>query len=144
MDDGLTQPLRLGVLLRRAQRRAAAALDAALEPLSLGSKHFGVLLHLLRLGESTHTELIALTGGDKAGMARTIEALVEAGLVARRTSATDRRVSRLTLTDSGRIAAADARERAAAVGEQLFGSFSPQELDRLAGMLERIAGPGKS
>lgn len=132
--------LRLGVLLRQSHVKAAAALDAALEPLSIGAGHFGVLLHLSRLGESTHKELITLTGRDKAGMARTIDALVEAGLVTRETSSADRRVNRLALTPAGVELAADARKRAAATGGELFADFDAADRAQLITLLERFVG----
>lgn len=133
-------PLRLGVLLRQAHTKATGALEAALEPLPIDARHFGVLLHLSRLGESTHKELLALTGRDKAGMARTIDALVGAGFVARQESTTDRRVSRLTLTQTGRVVTEDALARAKVAGRQLFGDFSASELAQLADLLERFVG----
>ena len=135
-------PLTLGVLLRQSHTKAAGALDAALEPLSIGARHFGVLLHLSRLGESTHKELIALTGRDKAGMVRTIDALVDAGLVARQASTTDRRVNRLTLTEAGVAVAAEARQRAIAAGGELFRGFSDAELAQLIELLQRFVGSG--
>ena len=83
---------------------------------------------LSHLKDSTHAELIALTGSDKAGMARTIDNLVESGLIARQVSSTDRRVNRLTLTGAGVAVATEARERATAVSDQLFGAFTDAEL----------------
>lgn len=136
--DRLAAPLRLGVLLRQAHRKAASALEAALEPLSLSGRHFGVLLHLSQLGESTHTELMALTGGDKASMARTVDALVAAGLVAREVSRTDRRVSRLTLTESGSAVTTDAYARAMTTGSELCNGLSAAELAQLVLLLERF------
>ena len=133
-------PLRLGVLLRQAHSKAAGALDAALEPLSISARHFGVLLHLSRLGESSHKELLALTGRDKAGLARTIDALVGAGLVSRQESATDRRVSRLTLTHEGAALTEDALTRAKAAGRDLFDDFSAAELAELTDLLQRFVG----
>lgn len=131
-------PLRLGVLLRRSHSKAARALDAALEPWAITGRHFGVLLHLSLREDSTHTELIALTGSDKAGMARTIDSLVASGLIARQPSATDRRVNRLTLTETGSAVAAGARERAAAVGDQLFSAFTEAELNQLTELLQKL------
>lgn len=130
--------LKLGVLLRQAHSKAAAALNIALEPLSLTGKHFGVLLHLSRRGESTHKELLTLMGSDKASMARTIDALVDAGLVSREVSPTDRRVNRLTLTEAGYTITQDALTRAATVGRDLFHPFSEPELLQLTELLERF------
>ena len=131
-------PLWLGVLLRQAHTKAAGTLDAALDPLPINARHFGVLLHLSRLGESTHKELLALTGRDKAGMARTIDALVDAGLVARQESTTDRRVNRLTLTEKGTAITQDALTRAKTAGKELFGDFDPAELAQLTDLLQRF------
>lgn len=131
-------PLRLGVLLRRSHSKAARALDAALEPLAITGRHFGVLLQLSALKDSTHTELIALTGSDKAGMARTIDTLVASGLVTRQVSPTDRRVNRLTLTDAGVAVAAQARAQAMAVGDRLFAAFTEAELGQLTELLQKL------
>ena len=133
--------MRLGVLLRQAHSRSAAALNAALEPLSLTGRHFGVLLHLSRAGESTHKELSTLYGSDKASMARTIDALVEAGLVTREASTTDRRVVRLTLTDAGAAIAQDALARADVVAGGLFSGFTDTELAQLTDLLRRFVSP---
>ena len=78
---------------------------------------------LSHLKDSTHAELIALTGSDKAGMARTIDNLVESGLIARQVSSTDRRVNRLTLTGAGVAVATEARERATAVSDRRLRSL---------------------
>lgn len=131
-------PLALGVLLRQAHTRAASVLETALSPLPVGPRHFGVLLHLSRLGESTQKELLSLTGSDKAGMARTIDALAAAGFVTRQESTADRRVNRLTLTAAGAAITADALARARAAGQEMFGGFSAAELAQLIDMLQRF------
>lgn len=141
--EAMPDLMRLGVLLRQAHSRSAAALNAALEPLSLTGRHFGVLLHLSRVGESTHKELSTLYGSDKAGMARTIDALVEAGLVNREASTTDRRVVRLTLTDAGAAITLDALARADAVAGELFDGFTEAELTVLDRLLQRFTHPAK-
>src|SRR5213078_355803 len=80
----------LGLLLRQAHRRAAAVAAAALAPLGLSGRHYGVLMLLARDGTSTQTRLITDLGSDKAGMVRTIDDLDRRGFVRRAQSPKDR------------------------------------------------------
>jgi DNA-binding MarR family transcriptional regulator len=130
--------MQLGLLLRQSHRRAAAALDAAISPLGLAGRHFGVLLILDRDGSSTQRDLLAQIGTDKAGMARSVADLEAAGLVERETDATDRRVVHLRLTASGRERFREARGRAAQVGDDLVRGLDDEELARLVALLRRF------
>jgi MarR family transcriptional regulator, lower aerobic nicotinate degradation pathway regulator len=130
--------LDLGLLLRQAHRRAALALEGALQPLGITGRHFGVLLLLTRDGVSTQRDLVKQTGSDKAGMVRTVEDLDRLGYLTRTPSATDRRVAELTLTESGRAAFASARRVAGSAANELFTAFTPAELDTLQSLLTRF------
>ena len=130
--------LALGLLLRRSHQRAATALNEALTPLGLTGRHFGVLLILDRDGMSTQRDLIRETHGDKAGMARTIADLDTLGYLDRSRSSTDRRVDNLALSDAGTAAFQAARGLARGAGERLFAAFSDDELDTLAGLLQKF------
>lgn len=130
--------LRLGLLLRQAHTRAAAAANASLEPLGIGGRHFGVLLLISRDGQSTQRELIRETGSDKAGMARTIERLAARGLVRQTVSLTDRRVVELTLSDDGKKILAEATKLASQNMASLFDGFAPEEVATLEAMLVRF------
>src|SRR4051812_33355562 len=112
--------LRLGLLLRQAHQRAAAALNDALGPLGLTGRHFGVLLLIDRDGVSTQRDLIRETGSDKAGMVRTVEDLENLGYLSRTRSPTDKRVSELVLTEAGQTAFESAKELAGTAGRNLF------------------------
>lgn len=138
MRDGVT---RLGLLLRQSHRRAAQALDAALAPLGLGGRHFGLLMILDRDGTSTQRDLLAQTGGDKAGIARTVADLESGGLVARDVDAVDRRVVHLRLTTLGRTQFQSARRLAAAVGDELVRDLDDAEVAQLISLLQRLHGP---
>ena len=130
--------IQLGFLLRQSHRRAAQALDAAISPLGLSGRHFGVLLLLDRDGSSTQRDLIVQTGGDKAGMARTVADLEAAGLLGREVDDGDRRVVHLRLTDDGRARFHDARRLAAGVGERLAHDLDDAELAQLVALLRRL------
>ncbi|MFL6126780.1 MarR family winged helix-turn-helix transcriptional regulator, partial [Actinophytocola sp.] len=106
--------VRLGLLLRQAHRRAAAALNDALAPLGITGRHFGVLLLIERDGVSTQRDLIRETGSDKAGMVRTVEDLENLGYLSRTRSTTDKRVTELVLTEAGRTAFESAKRLAGA------------------------------
>jgi DNA-binding MarR family transcriptional regulator len=130
--------VQLGLLLRQAHRRAAAALNDALAPLNLTGRHFGVLLLIERDGVSTQRDLIRETGSDKAGMVRTVEDLENLGYLSRERSTTDKRVSELTLTERGQAAFEKARRLAGGAGQKLFDPFTQAELDTLEDLLSRF------
>ena len=137
MRDGA---MRLGLLLRQSHRRAAQALDAALAPLGLAGRHFGVLLIIDRDGTSTQRDLLAQTGGDKAGMARTVAELEDLALLARDVDAVDRRLVHLRLTELGETRFREARTLAAAVGDELVRDLDDAELAHLIALLQRLHG----
>jgi DNA-binding MarR family transcriptional regulator len=128
----------LGLLLRQSHRRAAVALNEALAPLGMTGQLFGVLLLIDRDGMSTQRDLIQATGSDKAGMVRTVEDLEKRGYLTRTRSRTDKRVAELTLTEAGEAAFATARQLMGKAWHQLFGMFSPAELDTLEELLTRF------
>jgi DNA-binding MarR family transcriptional regulator len=132
---------KLGLLLRQAHQRAAGSLNNALSTLGLTGRHFGVMMLLRRDGVSTQRDLIRQTGSDKAGMVRTVEDLENLGYLRRTQSTSDKRVANLTLTDKG-IDAFDAAQRlAAGAAAELFGSFTPAELETLEALLTRFVAP---
>ncbi len=126
------------MLLRRSHRKAAIALDAAISPIGLSGRHFGVMLLLDRDGTSIQRDLIAQTGSDKAGMARTIRELDARGYVNLRPSSTDRRVVHISLNDYGRDAFAEARARAGGVAAQMFAAFDDDDVTQLTSLLSRF------
>ncbi|WP_454856027.1 MarR family winged helix-turn-helix transcriptional regulator [Promicromonospora soli] len=134
----------LGLLLRQAHRRAAVALNEVLAPLGLTGRHFGVLLLIDRDGVSTQRDLIRETGSDKAGMARTVEDLEKHGYLSRTPSRADKRLAELTLTEAGRAVFTTARRQAGKTAHELFGMFSPAELETLEDLLTRFVDAGRS
>jgi DNA-binding MarR family transcriptional regulator len=133
--------LHLGLLLRQAHRRAAAILAAALAPLELSGRHFGVMMLLVRDGTSTQKQLLVDLGSDKAGMVRTVDELSRRGFIRRVQSPQDRRLYHLSLTDTGRGTFAEARKLADEAAQDIFVGLTVTERATLAELLSRVVDP---
>jgi DNA-binding MarR family transcriptional regulator len=132
------RPFRIGPLLRQAHSRAARQFNAAVKPLSIEGRHYGVLLNLVAHGPLSQRRLIDLTGSDKSTMVRTVDDLEGRGLVVRRPSTTDRRAYAVELTDAGRARFAEASQIADTVGTGLLAGLSEDEQATLCDLLERF------
>jgi DNA-binding MarR family transcriptional regulator len=128
----------LGPLLQQAGKRASAAFAAALAPLGIEGRHFGVLLSLARRGPLNQRQLAGATGGDKSTMTRTIDDLAARGLVRRRPAEADRRANVVELTEEGRAAFTAAELVADRVNGELLAHMTPGERDDLRRHLQRF------
>jgi DNA-binding MarR family transcriptional regulator len=138
LSAGLSPAAEVGLLLRLAQRRAARTFSAALAPLGIEGKHFGVLLELARGGSGSQRELIERTGGDKSSMVRIVDELERRGLAERQPAEGDRRAYAVRLTPAGRELFAEARRIADGVGTHLVAGLTPTEQDSLRDLLRRF------
>jgi DNA-binding MarR family transcriptional regulator len=134
--DGLTSALRVSVM--RLARRIR--LERSSEDLSLNQ--LSVLGTLLRSGELTLGELAAIERVKPPSITRTVNCLVEAGLVVRRPHATDGRQVMVALTDEAReVLAEDRRRRDLWLARRLeeLDDADRQLLLRVAPLLDRLA-----
>jgi DNA-binding MarR family transcriptional regulator len=129
--------MEVGLALHRAYAVATRKLNAALQPLGLGSRHVTAMF-LIRDGIRTHGDLVRHLQSDKTGMVRTIDDLERLGLVSRTRSADDRRMWLLALTPDGSETLAQAQQHTRAVAEVLFGGLEQSELTALRDALERV------
>jgi len=111
-------------------REAGISLDRALIPLLVGIE---------RLGPIGVVDLADRAGRDYTTVSRQVAKLESLGLVQRRPSATDRRVSEAVVTAKGksmtdRVDAA--RER---IGIEIFKSWDPDDLDNLVRLMRKFA-----
>ena len=104
-DEGLTSALRVGVM--RLARRIR--LERSSEDLSLNQ--LAVLGTLLRSGELALGELAAIERVKPPSITRTVNCLVDAGLVTRRPHATDGRQVMVDLTERARDVLDEDRRR---------------------------------
>jgi DNA-binding MarR family transcriptional regulator len=83
-------------------RHREAKIDERLRPLGLNLSRHRALSVIARLEPCTMSELAEFSAVDRTTMTRTVDQLVESGLVERATPPEDRRQVKLTLTDPGR------------------------------------------
>jgi DNA-binding MarR family transcriptional regulator len=137
-DEHTPQLSRIGPLLRQAQRLSGKAFVAALQPLGIHGRHYGVLYNLDVHGPLNQRRLMDLTGEDRTAMVRTVDDLERLGLAKRQPDPTDRRAHAVELTDAGRRTRAEAAVVAEKVAHGLFDSFSHEESQTLLALLERF------
>jgi DNA-binding MarR family transcriptional regulator len=128
----------LGPLLRQAQRHSARSFAAALRPLGIEGRHYGILYQLHQYGPLSQRRLMDLTGEDRSAMVRTIDDLERLGLAVRRPDPTDRRANAVELTGAGRQLRAKASAIAEDVAGDLLEAFTDRERAILFVLLERI------
>jgi DNA-binding MarR family transcriptional regulator len=138
---GDASPFGLGLLLRRAHWRAAAAMTEALRPLGIELRHFAVLIELVNHGSTVQRDLVAATGSDKAGIMRVVDDLERAGLAVRKTVPGDRRVRAVEITPHGLELFDAAHVAALPLAERLVAELGPGELEQLTDLLTRFAYP---
>ena len=140
-DEPAVQLSRIGPLLRQAQRHSGRVFAAALRPLGIEGRHYGVLYQLDQHGPLSQRRLMDLTGEDRSAMVRTIDELERLGLAVRKPDPTDRRANAVELTRGGRQMVARAGALAEDVAAQLLDAFTPREREALFALLERFAHP---
>ena len=91
-----------------------------------------------RHGPIAVTELARRLRLDQSTASRQLRALEEHRLVARKSDPSDRRVSRLVLTEAGRDVLVRTRDVALGDFEVALGDWSPADRTRLATLLERL------
>ena len=91
----------LGYLINRAARAFAGRLASALRPFDVGTGQWAVLMHLWSNDGMTQAQLARRVAIEQPTMVGTIDRLERDGLVTRSADPTDRRASRITLTERG-------------------------------------------
>lgn len=126
-----------GMLLQMAHRSTHQRLAAALLPLGLEVRDFGVLA-VLAHGPLSQRQLIDVLGVDKSTMVRVVDDLERQELVTRRRNPHDRRAYAVELTDRGRKRLDAAQAAARDLGARLFGWLSDRDRRQLHATLQRI------
>ena len=130
-------PYAVGQLLRRAHARAARAFGAALTPLGIEGRHFGVLA-VLAEGPQIQRDLVERVGSDRVSMMRIVDDLESRGLALRRPVPGDRRLRAVELTPRGREVFEAAEKSARRTSEALLAHLEPAERSALVELLVRF------
>lgn len=128
-----------GFLLARAGGKAIRAVNRALEPFGLRTRHFSVLMAAAERGGLSQRELGDLLGIDPSAVVALVDDLQRAGYVRRDPHPEDRRTRLVVLTEAGARAFDQAGELAAKVEDETFGPLDAAERATLVGLLRRIA-----
>jgi DNA-binding MarR family transcriptional regulator len=125
-------------LLTQVQNRRARGFAPGLEALGLTIPHWRALSTINRLGGCLMSELSDFTTTDRTTLTRTIDQLVESGLIERRTSREDRRLVRVELTEAGRACHGRAVEALVTYNAQALDGLSAEDQRCLRGVLQRM------
>ncbi|MDO9398815.1 MAG: MarR family transcriptional regulator [Herbiconiux sp.] len=115
------------VAFRLARRLRKESADHELSP-----SQTAVLGYLMRHDTATPAELSAFEQVAPPSMNRTLNALQDAGYLARTPGVDDRRTVTVTLTETGRAVVAETRRRRDAWLDRRLETLSPRERDVLA------------
>ena len=134
-------PFALGLLLRRAHDRVAAAMDGALAPFGFERRHLMVLMRLQAAGPLSQRDLVAQTDHDKASIVRIVDDLERLGLASRELVPGDRRLRAVTMTEHGRAVFAQARRAAEPAVTAATTNLTPEQTRDLQHLLRALVGP---
>lgn len=129
-----------GKLLHDAQLRLSGGFGKALRQAGhqLPIDAWGVLSLLGEEDDLPQFEIAARMGRDRHQISRLIDSLARQGLVARNSSAEDRRIKRVVLTEAGRAARSMLGHVAIHYLEETFRGVSQQDYDAFIRCLQHI------
>jgi DNA-binding MarR family transcriptional regulator len=130
---------RTGFLFGKIGWRATRLFAAALEPMGLRPKHYGVLHFLDANPGASQQELGATMGIDPSSVVAIIDDFERAGVAERRRDPTDRRRYAIHLTRKGKALLQRAREAAHSAEELLLADLDADERRVLHLLLVRVA-----
>jgi DNA-binding MarR family transcriptional regulator len=136
-----TSALRLSARVVRLERFLARRIQADLETVGLSEGEVNVLAALRRAGppyELTPTELYRGLLLSSGAMTNRLDRLEDAGLVRRIPDETDRRRTRVALTERGRETVDEAMDAHLRGLEDLFGFLAPDDRDTLEELLRTV------
>ena len=125
-------------LLTQVQNRRVRDFSPMLDAQGLTIAHWRALSTVNRLDGCLMSELAEFTTVDRTTLTRTVDQLVEMGLVEREATAADRRLVRVALTPTGRSVFAKAVDGLLDHNRRALAGFTPEELRTLRALLQRL------
>lgn len=130
----------IGLKLASTAKTVSRAFDAALAAAGGSLPVWLVLLSVKTRQRANQRELAAAIGIQGATLTHHLNAMEADGLLTRRRDPANRRVHVVELTDLGEAAFDRMRGAAAAHDERLRRGLTPEDVARLAGLLDQLAG----
>lgn len=131
--------MRSSWLLMHASHAVRMKIESALKPLGLTGLQMTVLNMLKNRGGSSSAELSRRFFKTPQAMGQLLNPLLEQGLIQRAEDPVNRRVLRLTLTESGRKAYATGDAAMRRLEREVFSRFDAETLDALRATLYQIS-----
>ena len=132
-----------GFLLGKVHELARDRFEAALRPLGLRARHYGVLAAVAEQGPVAQNALGDRLNIDRSTMVAVIDDLEAAGRVTRRRNVYDRRAYQIQLTDKGRSLLHQANQVVGRVQDEVFAPLDRAQRDQLhtalAALLRHLA-----
>lgn len=125
--------------LTRAMAAYTNAITSVLQDTGLDLPSWRVVMVLREAEWLSVSEIAALSNTKLAAMTKTVQRMKSEGLVETREGETDRRVTLVTLTDAGKLAAAAGTEAATRVAHRAFYQITDVDQRQLSGLLAKIA-----
>lgn len=133
-------PEQLFYLLFQIVRHRDAQFDPQIAPLGLSLAGWRILMIVRRIGVCSMKDLSRYTTIDRTTLTRSVDQLVEDGLIDRRVPASDRRLVVLNLTDAGEHLYAEAVGKLVAFNRRLLVGIDASTQRQLARALEKVLG----
>jgi|SRR5690554_2960824 len=131
---------RFAVKVIHLSRAWRSELDRRFADKGLSQARWLVLLHLGHYGDEppTQRELANSVGIESPTLARTLDALEQAGFVVRQPCQNDRRVNKVLLTDQARQVVGELEDAASRLRSEIFSGISMEEVDHCQRLLEKM------
>jgi MarR family transcriptional regulator, lower aerobic nicotinate degradation pathway regulator len=125
-------------LVRRAHQRATQHFQQVMEGDNLSPTQFAALATILRHGAISQNHLGRMTSMDPSTISVVVKKLMKDGLVRRKASTRDQRLTILILTDKGQDFTLARLALSMEVGRRLLAPLDPQEAQQFLSLLRRI------
>ncbi len=104
----------------------------------IGGGHMGLIFHLYKHDGASQDELSKALEVDKATITRSVSKLEENGLVERQRDASDQRINRIVLTESGHAMQNDLKHIAFEWQTTLLDGFTDEERETLKTLFDKL------
>jgi DNA-binding MarR family transcriptional regulator len=127
-----------GYLVIMAHHRSRDRTDAALRPLGIEVRHYGLLVTLDALGPSSQQALADVIRNSGTMVTQIVDELEEKGLAERRRNPADRRSYTITMTPAGKRVLAGARVKVTATAAELAAPIGEAGDKELRALLRKL------